>query len=93
MDWKIRANLLHELKVKMRRSGYNTGLMNVKESGLTGYYNMVSIELQGGRRVNQTQETGRDLMERNKVTGKSTWHLRRNGSSKPVEVGIWPNNT
>ena len=43
------------------------------------------------RRVNRGQDIGRDERERLRLTGKTTWHLRR--SSQSNGVGALPTNT
>ena len=49
VDWNIRAEIIFDLKLKMLRSGYsNSSITNILNSGLKGYYRMVSTKLAGG---------------------------------------------
>ena len=82
-----RAEILSDLMLKMKDSGYNiSSRVNVLKSGLRGYYSMVLTEAYGGRPVNRPASMGQEERDRRWINRKSTWHRRRPGSSREQKV-------
>ena len=81
----VRTQILCKFVNKLRSSGYTQKTVNgLMESGTRCYYRKLSIELQGGPRVNNRDDS-QDLPRRRRKMGEATnWFRRRRGG--PTET-------
>ena len=82
-----RAAIMTDFMKKMRRSGYGAKMRrNVAIAGLRGYYRMVRVEEEGGRRVNRPRWEGATERRYKKLGGKSNWFKKRVNNEKVASV-------